>query len=95
VKLAQRAGVPIVPFALDTGAWGIGKWISDMGRIDPSRKVRFAFGEPMTVHGRGAAEHQAIVRFISNKLAAWREEILPVVESLESDPLPETSTQPT
>ena len=95
VKLAQRAGVPIVPFALDTGAWGIGKWISDMGRIDPTRKVRFAFGEPMTVEGRGAAEHQAIVQFISNKLAAWREECLPVVESLETEALPKTSTQPT
>jgi len=74
VKLARKAGVPIVPFALDTGAWGIGKWISDLGRIDPSRKVRFAFGEPIEVQGRGTEEHEAIVQYVIDKLAAWNED---------------------
>ncbi len=73
VKLARKAGVPIVPFALETSAWGIGKWISDMGKIDPSRKVRFAFGEPIEVQGRGTEEQATIVRFILEKLAAWGE----------------------
>ena len=71
VKIAQRTGAPIVPLALDTGAWGIGKWISDFGKIDPSRLVRFAFGEPMTVHGRGAEEHQACIDFIQTNLREW------------------------
>ena len=74
VKLARKAGVPIVPFALETSAWGIGKWISDMGRIDPSRKVRFAFGEPIEVEGRGTQQQEAIVQFIEEHLAAWRED---------------------
>jgi len=74
IKLAQRAGVPIVPLALKTDAWGIGAWIKDLGRIDPSKKVRFAFDQPLWVHGRGKDEHQAIIRFIREKLDAWREE---------------------
>ncbi|MFV1994340.1 MAG: lysophospholipid acyltransferase family protein [Verrucomicrobiales bacterium] len=74
IKLAKRAGVPIVPLALKTDAWEIGSWIKDLGRIDPSKKVRFAFGEPLSVEGRGADEHQRIVRFIQEHLSSWREE---------------------
>ncbi|MEL6106427.1 MAG: lysophospholipid acyltransferase family protein, partial [Planctomycetota bacterium] len=45
VKLAARAGVPVVPIALVTDAWGNGSWIKDLGPINPSKKVRLAFGE--------------------------------------------------
>jgi 1-acyl-sn-glycerol-3-phosphate acyltransferase len=71
VKLAHRAGVPIVPLAMVTDAWALGKRFADFGRIDPSKKVRFAFGEPMTVSGRGADEQQALIDFIRGNLAAW------------------------
>ena len=71
VKLAQRAGVPLVPVALATDAWGVGRRLADFGRIDPSKTVRFAFGEPMWVRGRGTDEHQAIVEFIQGNLRNW------------------------
>ncbi len=71
VKLARRAGVPVVPVALLTDAWGNGKHLKDFGRIDPSRKVHFAFGAPMTIHGRGDEEHQRIIEFITGKLREW------------------------
>jgi 1-acyl-sn-glycerol-3-phosphate acyltransferase len=71
VKLAKRAGVPVVPVALLTDAWGNGKLLKDFGRIDPSKKVHFAFGEPMTIQGRGDEEHQKIIEFISGKLKGW------------------------
>jgi 1-acyl-sn-glycerol-3-phosphate acyltransferase len=71
VKLARKAGVPIVPCALDSSAWGIGKWIPDVGKIDPARKVRFAFGEPIEVEGRGTEAQEAIIEFITEKLIAW------------------------
>ncbi|MEO1527332.1 MAG: lysophospholipid acyltransferase family protein [Planctomycetota bacterium] len=71
VKLAARAGVPIVPVALITDAWGNGKWIKDLGPITPSKKVHIAFGEPITVSGRGTDEHQQVIRFIEGKLAEW------------------------
>jgi len=73
VKLAARAKVPVVPLALLSDAWRNGKFVKDLGRIDPSRRVRFAFGEPMPVEGRGGEEHQAIIRFISGKLREWRD----------------------
>jgi 1-acyl-sn-glycerol-3-phosphate acyltransferase len=71
VKLAKRAGVPVVPVALLTDAWGNGRLLKDFGRIDPSKKVHFAFGEPFTVQGRGEEEHQKIIEFISGKLKEW------------------------
>jgi len=71
VKLARRAGVPIVPIALKTAAWEIGRYVADFGRIRPSSKVHFAFGEPICIKDRGREEHQAILQFISAKLAEW------------------------
>jgi 1-acyl-sn-glycerol-3-phosphate acyltransferase len=74
IKLAKRADVPIVPLALKTDAWGIGSWNKDLGEIYPAKKVRFAFGEPLSVVGRGTNEHQTIVRFIQQHLSNWQEE---------------------
>ena len=71
VKLAKKAGAPIVPVALKTDAWGNGKYLKDFGRIRPASKVHFAFGKPLWVKGRGHEEHEEIVRFISDKLAEW------------------------
>jgi 1-acyl-sn-glycerol-3-phosphate acyltransferase len=72
VKLAARAKVPVVPVALLTDAWGNGRWLKDLGAIDPKKKVYFDFGEPLTVKGRGAEEHQKIIEFIEGKLSEWR-----------------------
>ena len=73
VKLAGRADVPIVPLALKTDAWPVGTILSDVGTIDPSKKVYFAFGEPLRVEGRGGKENEAIVQLISEKLRQWAE----------------------
>jgi 1-acyl-sn-glycerol-3-phosphate acyltransferase len=72
VKLAKRGNVPVVPFALKTDAWGLGKRIKDFGPVRPEKTVRFRFGEPMTVQGSGKEEHNAIVEFIQSNLAAWK-----------------------
>jgi len=71
IKLARRAGVPIVPLAVKTDAWGQGKLIKDFGKIDPRKNVHFSFGEPMQIQGRGNEEHQRVINFISDKLAEW------------------------
>jgi len=75
VKLASRADVPIVPLALRTDAWGLGPIISDFGKINPKKKVCFAFGPPLQVAGRGAEENEAIVQFISERLCQWGLEV--------------------
>lgn len=74
IKLAIRAGVPVVPVALKTEAWGTGKLMKDFGRVDIKKKVHFAFGEPMQVTGRGTEEHKVVIRFIREKLDQWEKE---------------------
>ncbi|MCF8056247.1 MAG: 1-acyl-sn-glycerol-3-phosphate acyltransferase [Desulfocapsa sp.] len=72
VKLAQRAGVPVLPLALKTDAWTNGKLIKDLGRIHPEVKAHFAFDAPLSVEGKGRKEHQQVIDFISRKLAEWQ-----------------------
>jgi 1-acyl-sn-glycerol-3-phosphate acyltransferase len=71
VKLAKKAGVPIVPVALKTDAWGLGRRLKDFGPIRPARTVHISFGEPMEVAGAGKSEHEAVVDFIRAHLARW------------------------
>jgi len=74
IKLALKANVPIVPIALKTDAWGIGKKIKDFGPIDIRKKIHFAFGERMTIKDRGADEHRKVISFITEHLSAWNKE---------------------
>ena len=71
IKLASRNGVPVVPVAIKTDFQRNGKWIKDMGPIDPRKKLYFKFGEPLTVEGKGRQTHQQVIEFIAENLLAW------------------------
>jgi 1-acyl-sn-glycerol-3-phosphate acyltransferase len=71
IKLASRAGVPVIPVAVKTDFQSNGKYIKDMGRIDPGKDLYFNFGEPLPVEGKGRKTQQCVVEFISRNLAAW------------------------
>jgi len=71
VKLAKKAGVPVIPVAVKTDAWGMGKYLKDFGKIDPSKQVYFSFGKPLWITGTGAEEHERVIEFIQNKLTQW------------------------
>lgn len=75
VKLAVKAGVPVVPVALKTDFWGNGKKIKDFGPVRPEEPVRIEFGDPVRPVGRGREEHRRIVDFITEKLRSWGVEI--------------------
>lgn len=72
VKLAKKAGVPVIPVALKTDAWENGKISKDFGAIVPGKRVHFAFGEPMEIVGKGNDEHQKVIDFIEKKLQGWQ-----------------------
>lgn len=71
IKLAKKTKLPIVPIALKTDAWGIGRLLKDIGKIDPAKPVRMAFGDPVYITGNGKQEHQKIIQFIEEKLKSW------------------------
>ena len=69
--LAKRAGVPVVPLALDTRFWWKGKLISDLGPLRRKIPVRFAFGEPLTLGSDAKEVHRQCVDFIGERLRQW------------------------
>ncbi|MDO5537829.1 MAG: lysophospholipid acyltransferase family protein [Desulfovibrionaceae bacterium] len=71
VKLARKAGVPVVPLALKTDAWGQGKKIKELGPVRPDNDVMFRFFPPITIEGSGHAEHKAILECISSHMNYW------------------------
>lgn len=71
-KLAKKADVPIVPFALKTDAWQNGKTLKDFGKLAPKIPVKIAFGKPLEITGKGNEEHQLVVDFIAERLAEWK-----------------------
>lgn len=74
IKLARKAGVPVVPLALKSDAWGTGSCIKDIGFIRPHLPVRFLFGSPVSITGNGKEEHAAVVHFIKKTFDAWLSE---------------------
>lgn len=72
VKLAQNAGVPVVPVAGQTAFLGVGKWTKDFGPVDVTAPVRFACGPVLEATRATAKAAQAqCVDFIASKLEEW------------------------
>jgi 1-acyl-sn-glycerol-3-phosphate acyltransferase len=72
VKVAGRAGVPVVPVAIKTDFWRPGRgWRKDFGPLDRSQPIHMEFGAPLAVEGNGKVQHEAVVEFIRSRLVAW------------------------
>jgi len=76
VKMAVKAGCPVVPVALKTDLLGIGRIVRDFGRVDRSRKVWFNFGEALPPEMNKREIHARCVEFIVSNLRAWGAEIV-------------------
>ncbi|MCF6310903.1 MAG: 1-acyl-sn-glycerol-3-phosphate acyltransferase [Verrucomicrobiales bacterium] len=75
VKIAKRAGVPVVPVALRTDAWGSDGWkVRDFGKIRPQCPVHFEFGEPMQIEGNGRDNQAELAEFIGSRYRKWTED---------------------
>ena len=74
-KLAQRAKVKVVPFALKTDFIDQGKVIKDFGKLNRNKTVYIKFGEPVTIEGNGKAGHEKVIEFISRNLRQWGVEV--------------------
>lgn len=71
IKLAKKSGLPVIPLALKTDAWGTGWPLKDIGLIRPERMIHFSFGQPIKVAGNGKEEHKQVFDFIQGKLRQW------------------------
>jgi len=71
IKLALKADVAVVPVALRTDFWGIGKHRSYLGPLRFDAPVKIAFGNPIRPSGRGKDEHRQVLDFIHKHLREW------------------------
>jgi 1-acyl-sn-glycerol-3-phosphate acyltransferase len=71
VKLALKADVPVIPVALRTDFWGVGKRVKEFGPLHSERPVFISFGKPIRPTGRGKAEHKQILDYIASHLEDW------------------------
>ena len=72
VKLARKAGVPIMPIAVKTNYWQNGKLLRDFGPIDRSLPIHIAFGPPIQVGKNTRDAHHAAIDFIHDHLVRWQ-----------------------
>jgi len=71
VKLASRAGVPVLPVALKTDYWGNSMLMRGFGPVRRKLPILLEFGDAIAVNGRGKAEHEACLDFIESRLRSW------------------------
>lgn len=73
VKLARKAGVPVIPVALKTDFWKTGRLIKELGPLDRSQAIHFEFGEPITIESRnGKPENEQVIEFIKSHVDEWQ-----------------------
>lgn len=72
VKLARKAGVSIVPFALKTDFWRTGPLLKDLGPIKRKDEIHIEFAPPIEIAGTGKDAQSAVIEFIQSRLAKWK-----------------------
>lgn len=70
-KLAREAGVPLVPIACKTDFAQPGRFIRDLGPIDPSRSVHYAIGPVLAPSMSQSALQEASTSFIAQTLDSF------------------------
>ncbi len=75
IKLARKAGVPVIPVALKSDFQGQSSLHKDAGPVYPEKTIHIRFGFPLTVTGNGQAAHEQVVRFVAGNLEKWGAEV--------------------
>ena len=72
-KLAEKAGVPVMPIAVKTDCEptrpGGKGWLKDFGTVDPSKEIRVRCGPPIA--GTSKEMHAASFAWIKEQLDEW------------------------
>ncbi|MDP3178012.1 MAG: lysophospholipid acyltransferase family protein [Spirochaetaceae bacterium] len=89
VKLAARAGVPVIPVAVKTDYWGNSKILRGFGPVRRDRPIRVSFGPIVPVQGAGKSAQAQVLNYIEGKLREWGAPIAPRAASGVARAVPE------
>ncbi|PJZ70511.1 1-acyl-sn-glycerol-3-phosphate acyltransferase [Leptospira perolatii] len=76
VKLASRAGVPVVPMALRTDFWENGKIFKDIASLHRKNEIHMKFGTPLPPEMDARKKQETLLEFVLANLKAWKVPIL-------------------
>jgi 1-acyl-sn-glycerol-3-phosphate acyltransferase len=71
IKLAKRAGAPVVPVAVKTDFLSNGRYLRNFGALNRHKPIHFAFGSPFSVKNSKQAHHH-VLNFIQSHLDGWQ-----------------------
>jgi len=91
-KLAERAGVPLIPVAVKTDFWDNGRIVRDIGPIRRSRTAHLEIGRPIAPGLSVREAHAEALAFITERLLSWGGEVRGYEENKRTVPL--TGTVP-
>ena len=75
-KLAERAGVPLIPVAIKSDFWDNGRVIRDIGPLRRERTVHIEFGAPLGPGALAREAHPQVLNFITERILSWGGEVL-------------------
>ncbi|TGL58359.1 lysophospholipid acyltransferase family protein [Leptospira sarikeiensis] len=76
VKLAARAGVPVVPFAIKTDFWQNGKVWKDLGSLYRDRKIHMKFGPLINPKEDPRKAQETLLNYVVSNLKNWNVEVI-------------------
>lgn len=71
IKLAIKAGCSVIPVAIKTDFWANGKLVKDLGPLRRKEPVHISFGKALKPEGKGKAEHEKVIDYITQHLKEW------------------------
>lgn len=74
VKLAQRAGVPVIPVAVKPGFMKLNSILKDLPSIHPRETIRYACGPVLPPSMPPKEIHATCLDFIASKMEGWRKD---------------------
>ncbi|TGJ99429.1 1-acyl-sn-glycerol-3-phosphate acyltransferase [Leptospira semungkisensis] len=76
VKLAARAGVQVVPFAIKTDFWQNGKILKDLGTLSRKNLIHMKFGKIIDPKEDARKAQEKLLNFVLENLKEWKVPIL-------------------
>ncbi len=74
-KLARKAGVPVVPLAIKSDVYVPGRFIRELGHVQPEKELHLAFGPAVDSSLPAKEVHARVVAFITERLRGWGVEV--------------------
>lgn len=72
LRIAYDNNICLMPIAVKSDAWGLGKLIKDFGKFDINKTIYISFGELIYPNKYSLYYHEVVIKFITKSLNDWK-----------------------